>query len=101
MFTSEPFSSVLSTQTFCGGLEFVSTIRVECVRKWPKIIETDGRVRSARRYICWRAGCCGSCGRALTMAVKYLIDFTLSLGNMRAQSAATSSQRYGVSFTAP
>lgn len=32
-FTSDPFSSVLSTKTFCGGLLPVTTMRTEWVRK--------------------------------------------------------------------
>src|ERR1017187_1552135 len=83
MFTSEPFSSVLSTQTFLGGLEPVSTIRQEWVRNWPMMIATLGRVRSARKYACCRAGCWGSCGRPLTIAVKYFIACTLSFGSIR------------------
>jgi hypothetical protein len=37
-FTSEPFSSVLSTQTFCGGSTFVRYIGTEWVVNWPYLI---------------------------------------------------------------
>ncbi len=43
-----PFSSVLSTQTFCAGSKFVRYIGTECVRKWPYLIWRFGIVLSAR-----------------------------------------------------
>jgi hypothetical protein len=38
-------------------------------------------VCSARRYVCCRTGCCESCGRGLTCAVKYRIRLMLSRGS--------------------
>src|SRR6185437_8416420 len=52
-FTSEPFSSVLSTQTFCAGTTSVRYIGTECVRKRPYLMCRFGIVLSARMYKPW------------------------------------------------
>src|SRR5438046_804451 len=73
--TSEPFSSVLITVAKCEPLDggLARCILTVWDRWCPYMMDTLGSVPRARRYACWRAGCLGSCGRALIRAVKYLM----------------------------
>jgi hypothetical protein len=70
--TSEPFSSVFITSANFGppGVGLARGSVVGLVLKWPRWIETAGRVLSARWYIYWWTGSCGLPGRAATRAVK-------------------------------